>query len=131
MIGDEFNEIITSGEFSESITMIYDNIDYPIGCTILEGWKRSETDGVLTTKLPRKATTFKISKSSLPSIVLDDNKFSNITFEYDNILWKVIYVIGKDLLAFMVTPQDDLTTDDEVGEQLITDVSDDDAPGLV
>ena len=131
MIGDEFNEIITSGEFSEPITLIYDNVDYVINCMVFQGWKRSETDGVLTTKLPRKATTFKIWKSSLPSIVLDDNKLNNILFEYNSIVWKVVYVIGKEELSFMVTVEDDVVTDDEVGDKTIEELSDDDAPGLV
>ena len=67
----------------------------------------------------------------MPSIVLDDNKLNNILFEYNSIVWKVVYVIGKEELSFMVTVEDDVVTDDEVGEKTIEELSDEDAPGLV
>lgn len=104
MIGDEFNEIIANGEFAEPIKVIYDNVEYnDVKGFVQRSWKRKEVDGALTIDLPRNMTTFLISKSSLPAIILDDDRLTDMLFEVDGILFEVLYVVGFDLLSFTVT----------------------------
>lgn len=130
MIGDEFNEIITNGEFSETFKAIYDNVEYPISGTIQRSWKRKEVDGALTIDLPRNMTTFLISKSSLPAIILDDDRLTDMLFEVDGILFEVLYVVGFDLLSFTVTVHTEhpIIEDDDEDE---TEEEDSTIPGLV
>jgi|GEM_PF-1779041 len=156
MIGDEFKSIVMSGEFSEELELligtdgntvfIFDEKpmlfngtkmgvfnEFTIHGIVKQGWKRSEVDGVLTTEFPREAVTFTISKDSLPDITIKDNKAANVLFLYKNIMWEVIYVIGNDLLSFMVTPKDDLTTDDtlDTEDEELIESEYEDVPGLV
>ena len=149
MIGDEFKEIITNGEFSSSnngqeVIMIHDGIETPISCLIEHSWKRSEVDGVLTTDIPREALAFVVSEDALPIDILFlygdsvmiyedrtlgifDGDLKNITFKYSDKVWKTLYAVGlgHGVLSFQLVNDDNLlTVEDEV-------IYDDDAPNLI
>ncbi len=156
MIGDEFKTIVMQGEFSEPLDlligvdgntvftfdeqpMLFDDAkmgvfnEFLIHGIVKKGWKRSEIDGVLSTEIPREATTFTISKDSLPNITIKNNKASDVLFRYDDTLWEVVYVIGTDLLSFMVTVKDDLLTEEEINEEEEEEIEieHEDVPGLI
>lgn len=149
MIGDEFKDIITNGEFASSnngqeVIMIHDSVEDSISCIIEHGWKRTEVDGVLTTDIPRESLAFLVSEDALPinivflygdSVMIYEDEtlgiyngdLNDITFKYQNKEWKTLYAVGlgHGMLSFQLVEKDDLTTvEDEV-------VYDDNAPGLI
>lgn len=129
MIGDEFDEIITSGEFSTEISLFYDTEVIPIRGVKEQSYKRKEVDGVLTSELPRETKTLVIAESSLPSYI-PETEYPNLKFLIDNEIYSTIYVIGTTTKSFLISVEDNLDTgvnDDTTGDEEI----DTSAPGIV
>ena len=128
-MGDEFSEIITNGEFSRSLSIIYNSEVLPIRGTVEEGWKRSEVDGVLTVDIPRETKTVLIAQSALP-LYIPESEYYSLRFLIDNVIYSPTYVIGKTTRAFLISIEDNLdngVNDDTTGDDEI----DTSAPGVV
>lgn len=135
MLGDEFNEIVMNGEFSQEFQVLIggdSNVifvfgEYPMTYNdatmgllsvftahgiVKRSWKRKEVDGVLTVDIPRETRTITISRDSLPDNLTRED-FGNTRFKLEGKIWDTSYVVGTDILSFLIKVQDDLEDDRE------------------
>ena len=106
----EWEDIIGNGEFSESVILLYDSIQYQVNITKGNGWNRKKPDGQLTTDKPLNIRSIVISKSALPSAITNSD-YSDIQFVIDGTVFSVNFYTGTDTLRFHLTASSDVVPD--------------------
>jgi hypothetical protein len=112
----EWDDIVSNGEFSESVILLFDSVQYPVNVTKGQGWNRSKPDGQLTTDKPLNVRSLIISKTSIPAVV-SNNNYNDIKFVIDDIVFSVIVYTGTDTLRFFLKASNDSVPTDEDEEE--------------
>jgi hypothetical protein len=125
---EEWDQIVGGGEeFSEPVTLLYEDQSFAVNAIYSEGWSRKEVDGRLTTDEPLMTRTLTIAKSAIPSIVAKEN-YGAMRFIVEDTLYGVLKITGKDpLIVYLTAKEASPVADTVVGdddEALGSDVGD-------
>ena len=107
----EWENIIGDGEYSTTVVLLFDSVQYPVNVTKGQGWNRSKPDGQLTTDKPLNVRSLIISKTNIPAVV-PNNKYSELQFIIDNTVFSVNFYTGTDVLRFFLSASNDIAPND-------------------
>jgi hypothetical protein len=115
--GTEWENIIGDGEFSETVALLFNSVQYPVKVTKGNGWNRKKPDGQLTTDKPLNIKSIVISKSAIPSVI-DNTKYNDIQFIIDDTVFSINFYTGTDVMRFYLKASDEVV-DDIVEEEAV------------
>jgi len=119
----EWKNIIGDGEFSETVILLFNSVQYSVKATKGHGWSRKEVDGQLTVDKPLNTRSIVVSKEEIPSAI-SNTDYGEVQFIIDDVVFSTFSHTGTDVIRFYLTASgEDISDIEEEDSEAIDDAT--------